>query len=377
MISPHKIKFNDMESLELPVEDLILEVAFDSDSGETSTYLNRESVASETHDGRYRRVSGYKYSESFSPKFTFTKKGFTTFTMSEVREVLKWLTSTSKTAVLDVYYTHIDDANSSDWSAIGGWTEINTYKLGNNRTVAITATFEAVTPYAVSDLIEVEKDVSNPADNVITIDLKTDEPQHPVYPRITIKQKDTVVVNVSEALTEQSDMVVDTVYYDGSKYYWRPSQPTKKTSAAQPSFDWTIVEVDHAYTDEDTWENNTIYYYESANMYYWLEPYAFTESIANPNLSTTGVKLINRHGTHYADNQAALTTGVAHNSVNETIVLDGANRVVSSSHTSRIFGDDFASWNWLPLYEGENPITVIGNCEVTIEYRYPIKCGEF
>ena len=63
MVSPHKIRYNNMESVELPI-DLIIEVAFDSDNGETSAYLNRDAVASEMHDGRYKRVHRYKYSES-------------------------------------------------------------------------------------------------------------------------------------------------------------------------------------------------------------------------------------------------------------------------------------------------------------------------
>ena len=67
------------------------------------------------------------------------------------------------------------------------------------------------------------------------------------------------------------------------------------------------------------------------------------------------------------------------------VVLDGANKVVSNYSIDesgketmdiRIFGDDF-SWNWIPLYEGKNELSFVGNCTVTIEYRYPIKCGEF
>ena len=174
MVSPHKIKFNNKESLELPM-DLIMEVAFDGDSGETATYLNREAVAAETHDGRYKSVTRYKYNESFSPKFTFVKKGFSDFTMDEVRSVLKWLTSTSQTALLDVYYKHDDNVKVADWSAIGGWTDISIYKLANNRTVGIVATFEAITPFAMSDLIVKQKKVSSATDNKITIDIDTDD----------------------------------------------------------------------------------------------------------------------------------------------------------------------------------------------------------
>jgi hypothetical protein len=275
MVSPHKIKFNNIESIALPL-DLIIEVAFDGDNGETSTYLNREAVVSETYDGRYKRVHGYKYSESFSPKFTFMKKGFADFTMDEVRLVLKWLTSTSQTAVLDVYYTHNDIVKVVDWSAIGGWTEISTYKIANNRTVGIVATFEAITPYAMSDIWSFTKPVNKTSFDPIIID--TDDNQ-PIYPRVTIK-----------------------------------------------SFG-------------------------------------------------TDIEFTNKHT--YLDNpQTYKSIALTNNTSSEEIIIDGANKIISSSNTKRIFGDDF-NWKWFELYDGENAITVEGNCEVTIEYRTVIKCGEY
>lgn len=194
MINPHKIKYNKISSNELNVLDLIMCVAFDSDNGETSTFLNREAVASETHDGRYKRVARYKHNEVFSPKFTFMKKGFGDFTMEEVRMVLKWLTSLDTTSVLDVYY---DDSEAVSWSAIGGWTEISTYKYANNRTVGITATFEAVTPYALSDLRRPDPITITSTNNKFTIEIDTDDNQ-PVYPRVTIQEKGTGVKFVNK-----------------------------------------------------------------------------------------------------------------------------------------------------------------------------------
>jgi hypothetical protein len=182
MVSPHKIKFNQISSEELNVIDLIMCVAFDSDNGETSSFLGREAVASESYDGRYKNVTRYKYNELFSPRFTFLKKDFGNFTMEEVRQVLKWLTSLDTASLLNVYY---DDSEVVSWSAVGGWTEINTYKLANNRTVGITAVFEAVTPYALSDLYTATKTITA-TDNKLTINIDTDD-NKPVYPRVTIR----------------------------------------------------------------------------------------------------------------------------------------------------------------------------------------------
>lgn len=330
MISPHRVKYNKISSNELNILDLIMCVTFDSDNGDTTTFLGREAVASETYDGRYKRVHGYKYNESFSPKFTFTKSDFGDFTIDEVRQVLRWLTGISTASLLDVYY---DDSNVVSWSAIGGWTEINTYKLANNRTVAITATFEAITPYAMSDLYTITKDVSYPTDNTITIDLKTDEPQHAVYPRITIQQNS----------------------------------------------DTSVIAIDHPMTDADNWVEGSVFQYIGNDRYYWIDADGVKHYASDTNDSsfeTTSVSIRNTH-TNDGGDVNAFDALVKNNIKGETVVLDGANRVVSSSRTSgRIFGDDF-DWQWIPLYEGKNELSFVGNCTVTIEYRAPIKCGEF
>lgn len=327
MINPYKIKYQDIFSTELNMIDLVMCVTFGNDNGEMTTFLGREAIASESYDGRYRRVHGYKYNELFSPKFTFMKKGFGDFSMEDVRRVLKWLTCTSSASLLDVYY---DDNDVVAWSAIGGWTEISTHKYANNRTVGITATFEAITPFAMSDLYTVTKTISSPTDNKIVINIDTDEPHMAVYPRIKIKQNGTVV-RISSPLTEISDMVYDTVYYDGTYYYCRPKADT----------------------------------------------YAFKKSTTNPNLSTTSVKFLNMHTDFFNKTTAFGPTIVKNNTGTETVVLDGANKVVSSSNTMRIFGDDFVNQSWLPLYDGKNEITIEGNCTVTFEWREVRKIGEY
>ena len=153
MVNPHRIKYAGVSSDELNMIDLIMDVAFDSDNGETSSFLSRSAVQSESHDGRYKPTTRYKYDENFAPKFTFTKQDFSDFSLDEVRIILKYLTSKDTTALLEVFY---DDSNVVAWAAIGGWTEINLQKLANNRTVGITAVFSAVHPFALSDVYKVK-----------------------------------------------------------------------------------------------------------------------------------------------------------------------------------------------------------------------------
>lgn len=373
MINPHKIKFNKVSSNELNVLDLIMCVAFDSDNGETNSFLNREAVASESHDGRYRRVAKYKYGELFSPKFTFMKKGFGDFTMDEVRQVLKWLTSIDTTSLLDVYY---DDNETVSWSAIGGWTEINTYKFANNRTVGITATFEAVTPYALSDLRTVTKTITSATDNKFTINIDTDDNQ-PVYPRITIRERGVVVpVATGTTFNIYSDMVPNTVYYNGTNYYWKSDESALVTGTTEPDYGWPKIQRDNVYAETDEIKDGTVYYYTSDQKYRWIDPYTFKTSTTDPKLTTTSVRITNKHYNLFNQVSAPVTMDVKNNTSTETVVVDGANRLISSTNTRRIFGDDF-DWAWLPLYDGRNEITVEGNCDVEISYRTVVKCGDY
>lgn len=90
----------------------------------------------------------------------------------------------------------------------------------------------------------------------------------------------------------------------------------------------------------------------------------------------TGVKFINKHTDLFNQVKTYEFTTLTNNSSSEKIIVDCANQIISSSHTKRIFGDDF-NWKWLELYDGENEITIEGNCEVTLEWREVRKIGEY
>jgi hypothetical protein len=254
--------------------DLIMCVALDSDNGEVGTYLNREAVASESHDGRYKRIHSFKYTETFAPKFTFIKSNFGNFELDEVRTVLKWLTSKDTTAILETYY---DDSNVVSWASIGGFVDLQTHKLANNRTIAITATWDSISPFALSDLHTVTKTITSTG--TITINIDTDD-NKPIYPRVTIKA------------------------------------------------------------------NNA------------------------------NIKFTNKHTNFFNVSKLYNSLSLLNNTYGEMIVVDGANKLISSSSTNRIFGDDF-NWVWLELHDGKNEITIEGNCTVTLEYREIRKVGEY
>ena len=92
--------------------------------------------------------------------------------------------------------------------------------------------------------------------------------------------------------------------------------------------------------------------------------------------NNASIEFTNKHTDLFNVSKSYSSLELTHNTSGERIVVDGANKIISSSSTRRIFGDDF-NWVWLELYDGKNEITVQGNCTVTLEYRTVVKCGEY
>lgn len=278
MISPKKIVFNGKSNEDF---ELICDLCFEGgDNGETSSFLSRKAVKTETYNGAFSRSYGMKYDEVFAPQITLMKRNFDDFDFEEQRAVLAWLTSKHTTGYMDVYMTNDDvAANSPSYCLLGGVTKIETYKLGNNRTVGIIFTFESLHPYALSPI----QTVDNKYATTLTITCNTDDPGSFVYPKLTI--------------------------------YFNKGQ------------DFTITRI--------------------------------------------------------GDGNKAEQTIIKENIPGETIIIDSANKIITSDRTvSRFFGDNF-NWVWPKLTYGDNkfsvsPIPKSSNAPlVTFKYRYPIKCGQF
>ena len=313
-----------MSSLDL---NLWTELSFDGDNGDVETHLSREAIMTESYNGTYKRVHGYRWGESLTFSVTFIKRDYEEFTEQENRRVLKWLTGTPNASFIDIYR---DDSEVIAWSALGNWVNVSQYKLANGRIAGYIAEFESVTPWALSPLRKITKDVSSPSDKEITINLETDEPQMAIYPRITIEQDSvTNVIEVDHDMDPKFyEWVEGSVFHNGGRYYWI-----------------------------DTNEQGSYVKYEDTDN--------------NSGLDTTSVAIRN------VCDEGAFYSFVKKNIKGETVKLDGANRVVDSNRPNgRVFGDDF-SWNWIPLYEGQNVLSFVGNCKVTLEYRTPMKVGEF
>ena len=322
MISPKKIRFNGYTSVDY---DLICDCAFDSSNGGESSFLSREAVSTESYNGKLKRITNYRYNETFSPQITFLKEGFGDFDQDELRKVLKWLTSVDTTTAIDFY----DDINSEAiaFTCIGNISDIQIYKIANNRVVGIVASIDSCTPYALSPIHTVTKTVDKPLE--FTINIETDESQSAIYPKVTITEGNSFVVIADELL--------------GSRFVVNAGPP-------------------------DDYVPGTVYAYNNKWWYVDGSGVMRGESV-KPEWSTTSVVIEN------------LTTDtksrIAMNAPGEIITLDGANNIISSNRvTNRVFGNDF-NWKWPPLVEGENKIKITGSCTVTFEYREIIKVGDF
>ena len=347
MIEAHRIEYRGYSSIDF---DLIACLSFESDDGEVNSFLTREAVASESYRGEFKRIHQMKYTETFTPKFTFIKEGFEDFTTEEIRRVLRWLTGGANASFLTVYK---DDSNVVHFEILGAFSNVSLYKLGNGRCVGFVAEFTSTHPYCWSQLYTVTKDVSSP---ISTFIVNSDE-ERVIYPRITIQQNTSVIVPVDHAIISNNKWI-----------------------------------------DDEDWVDGTVYYYAGASTYYYNKhnndgstvPTATSVNPVNQNTKTS-VIIKNIYVDTNGQTQVAKTV-IANNTVGEKVVIDGANRVVSSWYLgtdattgqtntwiqdkSRVFGDDF-NWSWLSLYNGENKIEVIGNCTVTLEYREIRKIGEY
>ena len=361
MISVKKIIYNGMSNEDFNHSpDLICNLAFDSDDGGTDSWLNREAVASETYRGEFKRVHNYKYTDTLSPQFTFIKKDFSDFTLEEQRKVLAWLTSKNTASYLSVYY---GDCNSKKlaYEILGGFTEIELYKMGNGRVVGIMATFESVAPYAFSPVISVTPEYENTSNPKVTtligdryekslcpynltITCNTDEPNSYIYPKITIDTANNWIGVKKGTFNDEffeSDGVKNTIY--------RESDGT-----------------------------NTIYRYLNSNNEIIETPYISTLK----DITTSSIIIKNKTIGTKMQIENVETEG--------RIIIDGANQIITTLscqnpeavgakriyiEKEHIYGDDF-NWQWLPLQRGDNEISIIAHGIFKFEWREPMKVGE-
>jgi hypothetical protein len=388
MIDAHKIVYNNLSSEEF---DVTLHCSFDGDNGTTSSFLSREGVYTEHYDG-HRTIHRVKNNEVLTPRFTLIKKDFSDFTPSENRRVLSWLTSSDKPGWFEVYK---DDSNVIEWRIFGYVAPVEQYKLGNDRVVGYEFEVESSHPYAWSrkfiypEVHATTAEINNNDETNdylqvsgtknFTITCNTDEYNKPVYPKVTVtfKGKNQYFPIDVNPLEENTYQMVPNVIYS-----------------------WTDTNnVEHLYVNLNGTEDNGRYAIQAISgssepsgaftdyAYYYFTDDGYIKklvSTTNNGIASYAWKSIAHIGMAVKINNTYTMNGksvtkeaiVAGGTLDETIVLDGTNKIISGTKgaTTRIVGDDF-NWEWIPLVYGENNITVSGNCTIKFEWLEPHKVG--
>lgn len=432
MISAQRIEWQNLNSLEF---DLVTCLSFDSDNGNSPSFLNQDGIYTEHYDG-HRTVHRAKKNEFFNPTFTLIKEGFEDFTIDEQRKILSWL-SIEKPGWLSVYH---DDSNVPSYRCFGMWENIELYKLGSGRVVGYVISFASTHPYAWSrkftypEVYETIKELSNNDESndylevsdkaTFTLACNTDEYNKLLYPRVTIifPSKKTYFVTDVEPTKDKIDRMIPNVIYSwyedyrratayekGKEYYSdlkgtkADPQPTDDTEIKNGEY-YTFEDKTHLYVNLNEEENEGIvkiqelggfasditstniegltgdysYYYfpDDGNYIRKLQVQEDGVTVKWLTVAKAGmaVKIINDYT---FDGETKTTeTIVAGGITKEEIVLNGTNKVISgiTGTSTRTIGDDF-NWNWMPLAYGDNKITVMGSCKIKIEWLEPRKVG--
>ncbi len=384
MIDAHRIIFNGFDSLDF---DVTTHLAFDSDNGGTSSFLNRDSVHSEHYDGSYRRIHSYKYNDVVTPTFTFIKQNFEDFTPEENRRMLSWLTASDKPGLLKVYQ---DDSNVLSYQLFGNFTETEVYKLGNGRVVGYVATFESSAPYAYSrkfvypEVHVTATEINNNDETndylavsgtqTFNITCDSDEYNKLIYPKVTIvfDEGNIYFPTTTDPMASNFTMIPNVIYSYGDNRCININQGDIND---QGKF---------VLSKEDLSDNTVASGNLVGNHYYFPKDRTVRKVVVDSSGVNYTWKTVSIIGAAITINNSYTLNGetvpkeviVAGGAPGETIILDGTNKIISSatSNQLKIIGDDF-NWEWPSLITGENAITVTGNCKIKFEWLEPRKVG--
>lgn len=389
MIDAHRIVYNGLDSLDL---DLTTHLSFDNESGASSSFLNREAISTEVYDGSRKRIHGSKYTDSATPRFTLIKQDFQDFTPEENRRVLSWLTSNDKPSWLEVYQ---DNSNVLSYKYFCIPTSVEQYKLSNGRVVGYEFEIFSDAPHAWSrkfiypEVYKTTEELSNNDETNdylqvygtkdFTITCNTDEYNKPIYPTVTINFSDTdiyIPIN-TDPMKDNYLMIPNTIYSYNGGYYINLSSEGKKIQLASnnpitSNMDSVVISSGN---------------YILEGYYYFTQEGVIAQKIGtqdNQGQWKYEWEIITEVGAAVKIDNTTIGTStiVTGGAIDETIILDGTNKVISAYTTingalvqkPKIIGNHF-SWEWLSLNYGENNIVITGNCDVKLEWLEPRKVG--
>ena len=175
-MSSYYHSFNYMGINSLKDKKLIV-ASFDADQGEMDTFLGMEPIYTESSDGSRRMDYGAKFNSVAVIKISVIKANRKDFTVSEVRDFLKWTTGVRQNSYLDLVYN-----GEQKFSFLGRVTNAYQQKL-DARTIGLAIEFTSVSPWAYSPEIKIPFSIGQSLildEGIVSTDgdqstLKTDE----------------------------------------------------------------------------------------------------------------------------------------------------------------------------------------------------------
>lgn len=321
-------------------------VAFEPDNGEMDAFLGMESVFTESPRGTKRNVYGYKYNNVATIKITLVKQDYSDFTISDNREVLKWLTGNKQATWLDFYdgycLDYVDDIKPI-YKFLGNFVGASQYKQ-DARVIGIVMTFESVSPWAY--LCENKEPYS--------------------FNNDTMQVTDNGVLYIGDIYNSQIGVDID-----------NPTVIVNNFTDNNDLFNITSYNVVFA-NEQTSWCINN----RSDDIYTYIYPnITYTNmggSEKNNRLIITNKTL--QEETHISD----ILRG-------ECITIDSG-KFIKSNIDGKIFGESFHGMKydnetnemceaycvWPRLQSGENEFIIDGSGSGTVElsYIYPVKIGD-
>jgi hypothetical protein len=370
VISPYKIKFRNQTNIDY---DLICGGAFDSDSGNTESFFNKEAVSTNIYDGSRRNVHGYNYTEVMNVSITLIKQDYSDITDKENRKIISWLTGSNKVEELTVYK---DDSEVISYRLIGNVTNIEQYKLANNRVVGYVINFENISPYAFSPVRTITKTIITP--ETFTLKCRSDVYEKHLFPRITMALGESIYLPINEdPMADTFEMLPNTVY---EYTYYTTSEDGTQTQhikhCVKIGGQKHTLSICPTNIENQTADASTVGTYCLSV----LDKTVYQGVVVNNAHGWKKVTVVGAGfeitSTYYEDgHDVTVKSTVTDCYANEIITFDGDNKLISSSRTPmRIIGDSF-NWEWLYLIPGDNSITISGSGTVVFEWVEPIKIG--
>lgn len=314
-MSSYYPSFNYMGFNSLTDKKLIV-THFDADNGQHDTFLSMDCIYTDNVYGTCRYDYGAKYNSVAVINITVIKANGRDFTVSEVRDFLRWTTGARHNSYLDL----VDDGKVK-FSFLGRVTNAYQQKL-DARTIGLAIEFTSVSPWAYSK----EEFISCSFGQSLTME---DSTLAKTGQDLSIDDSGLLNNGVGGMFNITEDGVV---YIDNSVVLNIDNKTDDLYSYVNLETKFTNVDSDHLIIKNET-------LYEESNG---------------------------------ADGLTEITGMVK----GEEIKLTSEQFIISDA-PEKIFGDDF-NFIWPKLMPGENKIIVNGTGKGFVEfvYRYPIKIGD-